>query len=395
MTQPTDFDVIVLGAGAAGLMCAMTAGKRGKKVLVIDHNEKIGEKIRISGGGRCNFTNIASIPKNFLSENPRFCISALKRYRPQSFIDLVDSHQIAWHDKGQGQLFCDGSAAGIVTMLLEECHRAGVKVWKGTSAGTVEKAGEKFHLLSDKGPVGAHSLVVATGGLSIPKIGASGFGHMLAQQFGHKVVTPKPGLVPLTFSGDLLNDIKSITGLSVNAVIKFQKTTFSEALLFTHRGLSGPAILQISSYWQEGLPLSIDLLPGKDVFAELSEARNIKGKQQINNVLSGYLPARLAEFVCKRAGVSGRLADLNNKLLRKVAEGVNNWQVLPQGTEGYRTAEVTLGGVDTSEISSKTMQSNKVSNLYFVGEVMDVTGQLGGHNFQWAWASGHAAGESV
>jgi len=393
MATKLSFETIILGAGAAGLMCAITAGGRGRQVLVIDHSEKICEKIRISGGGRCNFTNIHSVPKNFLSNNKHFCVSALKRYRPQNFVDLVNRHDISWHDKGEGQLFCDNSAKDIIEMLLQECRQANVTIQSQTEISSVEKIQDRFFVTTDAGTFTANSLVVATGGLSIPKIGATPFGHTLAKQFGHTLIQPSPGLVPLTFSGDLLEKINALTGLAVPARISFEKVAFNEALLFTHRGLSGPAILQISSYWREGQPITINLMPDLNMFEELTKARATKGKQQINNVLSTWLPNRLADFVCARAGITGRLADFNNKKLQKVADAVNNWQVLPQGTEGYRTAEVTLGGVDTTEISSKTMESTKVSNLYFIGEVMDVTGQLGGHNFQWAWASGHAAGQ--
>jgi len=395
MAVKTNFDTIVVGAGAAGLMCAITAGQRGQQVLVLDHSEKIGEKIRISGGGRCNFTNIASTPKNFLSQNPRFCISALKRYPPQRFVDLVNRHDIKWHDKGAGQLFCDGSAKEIIAMLLEECKRANVVVESQKEITSVSKTQDRFFVDTGFVTFTANSLVIATGGLSIPKIGATPFGHTVAKQFGHTLITPSPGLVPLTFSGELLEQIKALTGLAVDAEITFERITFKEALLFTHRGLSGPAILQISSYWQEGQPIHINMMPGLNMFEELGKARTTKGKQQVSNVLSMWLPSRLADFVCARAGLNGRLADMNNSKLQKVADTVNNWQVLPQGTEGYRTAEVTLGGINTTEISSKTMESFKVSNLYFIGEVVDVAGHLGGHNFQWAWASGHAAGEAV
>ena len=395
MAIKSTYDTIIIGAGAAGLMCAITAGNRGRQVLVLDHSENIGEKIRISGGGRCNFTNIHSTPKNFLSQNPRFCISALKRFPPQRFVDLVNRHDIAWHDKGAGQLFCDGSAREIIAMLLTQCRQANVTVESEQQIASVKQFQDLFFVDTGNVTFTAKTLVIATGGLSIPKIGASPFGHTIAKQFGHTIITPRPGLVPLTFSGTLQEQITTLTGLSVESEIRFGKTKFKEALLFTHRGLSGPAILQISSYWQEGQPIHINMMPGVNIFEELSAVRISKGKQQINNVLCTWLPARLADFVCARAGLTGRLADMNNKKLQKIADAVNNWQILPQGTEGYRTAEVTLGGVDTTEISSKTMQSNKVSNLYFIGEVVDVTGQLGGHNFQWAWASGHAAGEAV
>ncbi len=392
MSSGAQFDVIIIGAGAAGMMCALTAGQNGAKVLLLDHTRKIGEKIRISGGGRCNFTNIHCNPKNFLSQNPRFCISALKRYGPQKFIDMVNKHEIAWHDKGAGQLFCDDSATQIIEMLFAECRAGKVTIWSGSEVKRVEKPAEVFSVHVDEKVVTSKSLVIATGGLSIPKIGATGFGHSIAQQFGHSIIDLRPGLVPLTFSGALLESMKSITGLSQEVVVKFGKTQFREALLFTHRGLSGPVILQISSYWRDGQPLMIDLVPDVNVADELMTARSTKGKQDINNVLCTWLPKRLADFVCQIAKVSGRLADLNKKQLAAISNGVNHWQVLPQGTEGYRTAEVTLGGVDTKELSSKTMESNLVSNLYFVGEVMDVTGHLGGHNFQWAWSSGHAAG---
>lgn len=395
MTHKNSYDVIIIGAGAAGLMCAITAGARGRQILLLDHSDKIGEKIRISGGGRCNFTNIYSTPKNFLSQNPRFCISALKRYTPQKFIELVNRHNIGWHDKGAGQLFCNNSAQQIIDMLLDECRQFNVTVQTGSKITTINNIQDRFFVDAGHVSCNSTSLVVATGGLSIPKIGATAFGHTLAKQFGHTIVDPRPGLVPLTFSGELQDKIKTLTGLAVEAEIKTGKTSFREALLFTHRGLSGPAILQISSYWREGQPVTINMMPELNMFEELNKARATKGKQQISNVLSNWLPARLADFICARAGISGRLADCNNKNLQKVADVVNRWQVLPQGTEGYRTAEVTLGGVDTTELSSKTMQSNKVSNLYFIGEVVDVTGHLGGHNFQWAWASGHAAGEVV
>lgn len=391
----TRVDVLILGAGAAGLMCAIEAGKRGRSVLVIDHAKRAADKIRISGGGRCNFTNIHASPANFLSDNPRFCVSALKRYTPADFLKLVDSHRIPWHEKTLGQLFCDDSAQDIITMLLAEMEKAGGKLWLETGFTDISKPDDRFAIETSRGRVEATSLVVATGGPSIPKMGATGIGYDIARRFGLKVVPPRPALVPLTFSDANKALCQKLAGVSVDAVVRFNKTSFREGLLFTHRGLSGPSILQISSYWREGQPISVDLAPGTDVFAALRDAKQAQGRQDIRTAVGHILPRRLAEELAAEYGLGGRLADLSDKVLRQTADRLNAWSLLPAGTEGYRTAEVTLGGVDTDELSSKTMAATKVPGLHFIGEVVDVTGHLGGFNFQWAWASGHAAGSSL
>jgi len=388
-------DVLVLGAGAAGLMCAIEAGRRGRHVVVLDQAAKPAEKIRISGGGRCNFTNLHTTPANFLSANPRFCVSALRRYGPQDFIALVDRHGIAWHEKTLGQLFCDGSSRQIVDMLLAECAAVGVEIRLGQRITGVDKADGRFAVATDAGTLSPQSLVVATGGPSIPKMGASGFGYEVAKRFGLAVVPQHPGLVPLTFGPDLLEWSAGLAGVSVDAEVRFGKTRFAEGLLFTHRGLSGPSILQISSYWQDGEAVEVDLARGTDVLAALKQARTGHPKRDLATALAAILPRRLAERVLAAAGIDGRLADLSDAKLRTVADRVNRWRVVPSGTEGYRTAEVTLGGVDTAGLSSKTMEAAAVPGLYFIGEVVDVTGHLGGFNFQWAWASGHAAGLAV
>ncbi|MBO6511844.1 MAG: NAD(P)/FAD-dependent oxidoreductase [Roseibium sp.] len=390
-----DLDVLVLGGGAAGLMCAIEAGKRGRKVLVIDHAKRPADKIRISGGGRCNFTNLHCSPSNFLSQNPRFCVSALKRYTQQDFLALVDRHRISWHEKTLGQLFCDESARDIIQMLLSELEAAGGTLQLETEIKSVSKPDDLFCVATSKGPLRARSLVVATGGPSIPKMGATGFGYELARQFGLTIVPPRAALVPLTFSDANKELCSRLSGVSVDAKVSFQKTTFREGLLFTHRGLSGPSILQISSYWQEGKPISVNLTPEADVFEVLRTARQETPKQDVKTAVAQLLPNRLAEELSKVFQLKGRLADQSDKVLRRAGDQLNRWQLTPVGTEGYRTAEVTLGGVDTKELSSKTMESNKVPGLYFIGEVVDVTGHLGGFNFQWAWSSGHAAGQVV
>ncbi|MFN4012002.1 MAG: NAD(P)/FAD-dependent oxidoreductase [Pannonibacter sp.] len=391
----TRVDVLILGAGAAGLMCAIEAGKRGRSVLVIDHAKRAADKIRISGGGRCNFTNIHASPANFLSQNPRFSVSALKRYTPADFLKLVDSHRIPWHEKTLGQLFCDDSAQDIITMLLAEMGKAGGKLWLETGFTDISKPDDRFVVETSRGRVEATSLVVATGGPSIPKMGATGVGYDIAKRFGLKVVPPRPALVPLTFSDANKALCQKLAGVSVDAIVRFGKTAFREGLLFTHRGLSGPSILQISSYWREGQPISVDLAPGTDVFAALKDAKQAQGRQDIRTAVGHILPRRLAEELATEYGLGGRLADLSDKVLRQTADRLNAWSLLPAGTEGYRTAEVTLGGVDTDDLSSKTMAAVNVPGLYFIGEVVDVTGHLGGFNFQWAWASGHAAGASA
>jgi predicted Rossmann fold flavoprotein len=398
------YDVIIIGAGGAGLMCAATAGKRGRRVLVLDHARAPGEKIRISGGGRCNFTNLHTAPDNFLSQNPRFCISALKGYTQWDFIALVGKHGIAWHEKTLGQLFCDGSSRQVVDMLLAECRDAGAAVRVGTRvtriSGSRAGADAGFTLDTDHGPLTCGSLVIATGGKSIPKMGATGFGYDVARQFGLPVVPPRAALVPFTFDELMQRRFKDLAGVSVDAVVRCGKAQFAEALLFTHRGLSGPAILQISSYWREGTEVAIDLAPGTDVLAWLKQARTERPRQSLPTVLGALLPKRLADHILAglgdaKLGPEGRIADVPDRDLRTIAAAVNDWRVVPSGTEGFRTAEVTLGGVDTNALSSKTFEARDVAGLYFIGEVVDVTGHLGGHNFQWAWSSGYAAGQAV
>lgn len=391
----TEYDAVIIGAGAAGLMCAIEAGKRGRSVLVIESTENIAGKIRISGGGRCNFTNLDSGPANFLSENPHFCVSALRRYPPKSFVALVEKYDIAYHEKKLGQLFCDGKSHQIIDMLIRECEAADVVIRTSCHSDTIEKMDAGFRLNSSGGTVTAAALVMASGGKSIPKMGASGFGYQVAQQFGHNVIKPVPALVPFTFLNDQLGTLKSLAGVSVEATVSLGKASFSEAILFTHRGLSGPAILQISSYWTLGDEVRMNLSPSLDMRAFLTEQRTAQPKQELHNILTQRFARRLGRFICDEAGVSGRLADLSNERLGKIADFIHDWRIKPNGTEGFRTAEVTRGGVDTREISSKTFESKKVSGLYFIGEVVDVTGQLGGYNFQWAWASGHAAGQYI
>ena len=390
------FDVVVVGAGAAGMMCAIEAGKRGRKVLVLDHAKAPGEKIRISGGGRCNFTNLeADRPERFLSQNPRFAISALSRYRPADFIALVERHRIKWHEKTLGQLFCDGSAREIIDMLLAEMAGAGATLRLGAAVDRIERAGEGFELAVGGARIGCQALVIATGGKSIPKMGATGFAYEVARQFGLAVTETRPALVPLTFDAHLLERLKGLAGVAVDARVSCGKASFAEAMLFTHRGLSGPAILQISSHWREGQALVVDMAPGVQLFDELRRARNAHGKQAVATVLGGWLPSRLAHHIAEREGATGRIGDANDRTLRQLAEAVNGWRVKPVGSEGYRTAEVTLGGIDTTGLDSRTMQAKAVPGLYLIGEAVDVTGWLGGYNFQWAWASGWAAGQSV
>jgi predicted Rossmann fold flavoprotein len=393
--QPNDYDVIILGAGAAGLMCAAVAGQRGRSVLVLEQARQPGEKIRISGGGRCNFTNLHTSPANFLSDNPRFCHSALSGYTQADFIALVERYGIAWHEKTRGQLFCDGSSRQIIDMLLEECRKGRVQLRTGAKISAVSKADDGFAVVSDQGGFRGRSLVVATGGPSIPKMGSSGFGYRIAEQFALKIVPPRAALVPLTFDPALLAQFGDLSGVSVDAVVSCGKTSFDEALLFTHRGLSGPAILQISSYWHEGNDIVIDLAPGADVLAGLKKLRGSHPRQEMATALTGLVPKRLAAVIAEAIGGPQRMADCSDALLAKVTAAVKQWRVRPNGTEGYRTAEVTLGGVDTRELSSKTFESRAVPGLYFIGEVVDVTGHLGGFNFQWAWSSGVAAGRNV
>lgn len=393
------YDTVVLGAGAAGMMCAIHAAARGGRVLSIDHAKKPGEKIRISGGGRCNFTNINTTPQNFISGNPHFAKSALKRYTQHDFVNLVQQHGIAFHEKTAGQLFCDGSATEIIDMLLAEMAGNGVELRLETSVRVVRRSETGFGIeLETRGHTAlltCGNLVVACGGKSIPKMGATGFGYRIAEQFGMDVTDTRAALVPLTFSEPVLAGLKPLAGVSADAEVSCGKVKFAEALLFTHRGLSGPAILQISSYWRETNPIMLDLLPGRDVFGDLKAMRRTHGKKAISTVLGEFLPNRLAGYITEQAGVSGNLADLSDKSLVALSTAIRQWQIYPVGTEGYRTAEVTLGGVDTNGLSSRSMQANDVPGLYFIGEVVDVTGWLGGYNFQWAWSSGWAAGTAI
>jgi predicted Rossmann fold flavoprotein len=387
------FDVVVVGAGAAGMMCAIEAGKRGRRVLVVDHAETAGEKIRISGGGRCNFTNVHAAPENFLSQNPRFCISALRRYTPGDFIALIERHAIAYHEKTLGQLFCDGSARQIVDLLLAEMARHRVVLKLGSVVARIAKTASGFELTVGGARISSNSLVIATGGKSIPKMGATGYAYEVAAQFGIAVTPIRPALVPLTFDVATLQRLISLAGVAVDAVVASGKTRFAEAMLFTHRGLSGPAILQISSYWREGGEIAIDMAPGIDLFETLRRARTENGRQAIQTVLAQHLPKRLAQAIAETEGAIGNIADATDKALRRLATAVNAWRIKPAGSEGYRTAEVTLGGIDTDHLDSRTMAAKSVAGLYFIGEAVDVTGWLGGYNFQWAWASGWCAGQ--
>lgn len=389
-------DVIVLGAGAAGLFAAIEAARRGRRVLVIDHAKAPGEKIRISGGGRCNFTNLGIAPDRFLSRNPRFALSALKRYTQWDFIARMDGWGISWHEKTLGQLFCDGSATQVVAALTQDLARAGGDLWLGCAVSAVEAAPEGgFMVATARGTLRCDSVVVATGGKSIPKMGATGFGYQLATQFGLPLVETRPGLVPLTFAEQELAWMTPLAGLSVEGRVRHGRTEFDEAMLFTHRGLSGPAILQISSYWREGEGIALDVSLGRDVAAHLRDARARGPKLALRTALSGLVPERLARHLETVIAPAGALGTLSNAALEQVAEVLRNWRLIPVGSEGYRTAEVTLGGVDTDALDARTMQAKGVPGLYFVGEVVDVTGWLGGYNFQWAWSSGWAAGQVV
>nr|WP_313429164.1 NAD(P)/FAD-dependent oxidoreductase [Brevundimonas diminuta] len=404
--KSSDIDVLIVGAGAAGMMCAIEAGKRGRRVRVIDHARAPGEKIRISGGGRCNFTNLGTGDANFLGENPRFALSALRRFTQHDFIKMVDRHGVAWHEKTLGQLFCDDSAKQIIRMLTDEMKAAGVTLSLGAGVKAVVRAGERFQVdLDDGSRVTAASLVVATGGKSIPKMGATGWGYEVARRFGLRVTDTRPALVPLTFEPGLLEQLKPLAGVSVDAVVRHKapkdagagrpakETVFREGLLFTHRGLSGPSILQISSYWREGEAITVDLAPDRDAAAEILAAKTENGKQAVYTAVGHVVPRRLAEALCARENLSGKLAEVGDKKLRALAERINAWTVKPVGSEGYRTAEVTLGGVDTAALDQQTMEAKAVPGLFFIGEVADVTGWLGGYNFQWAWSSGWAAGQ--
>ena len=391
VTDRHTFDVIIIGAGAAGLFCAAQAGARGKQVALIDHRTKIAEKIRISGGGRCNFTNIYCDADNFISQNPHFVKSALSAYSPYDFIDLVSRYKIAFHEKKLGQLFCDDSSQQIIDMLMAECRQAKVQNYFGQKVLGVQKTESGFEVTAENTRFEADRLVIATGGLSIPKIGATGFGYEIAEQFNLKIVTPQAGLVPLTFTDRMKTFCQSLSGLSVAAELFNNRASFAEGLLFTHRGLSGPSILQISSYWQEGETVSVNLMPQTDMAALLISEKRQSARTEIQTCLAKFLPKRLAGDLCELQDMRGRLADMADTKLANFGQMINGWQIKPNGSEGYRTAEVTLGGVSTDMLSSKDMQAKSVPGLYFIGEVVDVTGHLGGHNFQWAWASAYAA----
>ncbi|GAA0202738.1 NAD(P)/FAD-dependent oxidoreductase [Kangiella japonica] len=391
-------DVIIIGAGAAGLMCAISAGSRGKSVTVLDHANKVGKKILMSGGGRCNFTNYYTEPTNFLSENEHFCKSALSRYTQWDFISLVEKHEIPYHEKKLGQLFCDNKAKDIVNMLLDECSDVGADVRTHCSIDKVEKTDKGFLLTSSQGKWQCQSLVIATGALSIPTMGATGFGYDIARQFGLKVLPTRAGLVPFTLTPKLLEDFEGLSGTSADALVSCNGVSFRENILFTHRGLSGPSILQISSYWEPGDAVEINLFPDIDLYQTLKSVQQERPKTHINTVLAETLTKKLADRLTELWFSSYKekpLAELSNEALQTIATQCQAWQLKPTGTEGYRTAEVTLGGVDTDEVSSKTFEAKKAPGLHFIGEVLDVTGHLGGFNFQWAWASGHACGQEL
>ncbi|MGQ3212103.1 MAG: NAD(P)/FAD-dependent oxidoreductase [Shinella sp.] len=388
-------DVVIIGAGAAGMMCAIEAGKRGRRVLLLDHARAPGEKIRISGGGRCNFTNIHAGPKNFLSANPHFAKSALARYTPRDFLDLVERHRIAWHEKTLGQLFCDNSAKDIIAMLLAEMKAAGAELRLSTAISAVEHDGHSFRIVTENGTVEAASLVIATGGKSIPKMGATGFAYRIAEQFSLPLVETRAGLVPLMLDPATLAAHEGLPGVAVDVIARHGKTEFREAALFTHRGLSGPAILQISSYWREGEEIGLHICPDVDFTAVIAAARRQNGRQAVQTVLAEHMPKKLAQLLVTDLGIDGSLAEQSGRSIEALIQKLRDWRMRPPGSEGYRTAEVTLGGVDTAALDSRNMAAKAVPGLYFIGEAVDVTGWLGGYNFQWAWASGHAAGQDA
>jgi predicted Rossmann fold flavoprotein len=388
-------DVLVIGAGAAGLMCALTAGQRGRIVQVIDHANKVGKKILMSGGGRCNFTNTGTTPANFLSANPHFCKSALARYTPWDFIGMVERHGIAYHEKELGQLFCDVSSKQIVRMLVDECTAAGVQIRTDCAVEKVERGADGFHVQTAQGRFHAASLVVATGGLSIPSLGATGFGYELARQFGHTLLPTRAGLVPLTLSGTHQERFHELSGVALPVAARCNDMEFRNSMLITHRGVSGPAILQISSFWRPGDELRLDLLPGQDAEEWLRAMKRDRGAAELRTVLSEVLPRRLAVRLCEHWLPDRPVRQIDERELRQAAALLQDFPLVASGTEGYRTAEVTLGGVDTRKVSSSTFESQLVPGLHFIGEVLDVTGWLGGYNFQWAWASGRAAGQVV
>jgi len=388
------YDTIILGAGAAGLLCAMRTGQRGRKVLLLDHADQVGSKILISGGGRCNFTNLHAAPDRYISANPHFCRSALSQFTQRDFLALIEKHNIAFHEKTLGQLFCDSSAQQIIDMLLAECRAADVDIRLNQHIQRVSKD-ETFAVETQRETFTARSLVLATGGLSIPKMGATNFTHEIAKQFGLAVTPTRPGLVPLTFDGATLDFMRALSGLSLEVIASFGKRAFRESMIFTHRGLSGPAILQISSYWQDGMPLALDLVPDLDAEVFLLERKRTRPNAELKTILSEVLPQRLAQNLTETFFTFAPITTLTNKTLKEIASLLKAWTLTPSGTEGYAKAEVTLGGIDTRSLSSKTMESTKVAGLYVIGEATDVTGWLGGYNFQWAWSSGWAAGSVV
>ena len=393
MKNSKHFDVIIIGAGAAGMMCAIESGKRGKSVLLLDHSKKIGEKIRISGGGRCNFTNLNTHSSKFISANKKFMLSALNQYTHNDFIKLVESHNIKFHEKKLGQLFCDESAQQIIDMLVDECEKANIIFLRGINVQNIKKDEKNYFIELIDNSYSSSSLVIATGGLSIPKIGATKFGYEIAKKFNLDITPLSAALVPLTFSDNILSMCRELTGISQDAIVSYGKTFFKEGMLFTHRGLSGPSILQISSYWKLTNEININLCPEFNVFEYLSLKKISNSKQDIISSISEILPKRLAVSLCNHLKINGRISEISNKILSKLASFINSWSLKPTGTEGYRTAEVTLGGINTNELSSKTMMSKKHEGLFFIGEVVDVTGHLGGYNFQWAWSSGYVAGQ--
>jgi predicted Rossmann fold flavoprotein len=388
-------DVIIIGAGGAGMMCAIHAGRRGRSVLLLDHSEKIGRKILISGGGRCNFTNVNASPDNYVSRNPHFAKSALMRYRPDDFVEMVETHRIRYHEKKLGQLFCDESAQRIVDMLVDECQSAGAEFELACEVRKISRKDGGFFVQTSVGDFFCQSLVIATGGLSIPKIGASGFGYKVAEQFGHKIVATSPALVGLNFSSHELRTLGELAGVSLDTIVTADGASFRENILFTHTGLSGPAVLQASLYWHQGEPLEIDLVPEGQIFDWLVEQRSSRPRAHLNSVLAELLPKRFADRFAELYLTHEPLAHISDRSLQQTAELLQSWRIKPASSVGYMKAEVTRGGVDTAELSSKTMESKKVNGLYFIGEVVDVTGQLGGYNFQWAWASGYVAAQVV
>ncbi|MGH1456411.1 MAG: NAD(P)/FAD-dependent oxidoreductase [Alphaproteobacteria bacterium] len=399
------FNTIIIGAGAAGLMCAWQAGKRGQSVCIIEHTGKIGEKIRISGGGRSNFTNLYCSPDNFLSQNPHFCKSALARFTPYDFLAIMDDHHIPYHEKpyeektgnenARGQMFCDNSAGDLIDMLKNRCAEHGVEIALKTKVTGTSKTNKGFLIKTDQGDFECKNLVIASGGLSIPKIGASNFGYELAKQYGLSVIPPRAALVPLTFDDELLSKTRPLSGVSLDAKVSCNGKSFREGLLFTHRGLSGPSILQISSYWNEGDSIEVNMSPDQDMQEHLENARDASPKKMIQTVLEYIIPSRISVLFKDIADIEKRIGDTNNKTMRDVSDVANMWKITPNGSEGFRTAEVTLGGVDTNCVSSKTFEARDVKGLYFIGEVLDITGHLGGHNFQWAWASAHACAQAL